>query len=147
MAKPYPDPVPEKQYSAACEPEPFAPADAAAAAAAYVPHCLRCPDTELRFIDRGSFAVSPEIISLPQTAIRDTTLTVELWVCPVCRRVELRYPEEARLPETPEEQRMRQLEMRMNQYAADKLRRMAADLRLKPEEREAADRVLASRQG
>ena len=110
-----------------------------------VPHCLRCPDTALRLIDRGAFAVSPDVTPFP-TAIRDSALTAEVWVCPVCRRMELRYPAELPLPETAEEQQARRLDMRMNQYSADKLRRMAADPQLPEEERAAAARVLARRQ-
>ena len=109
-----------------------------------VPHCLRCPDTTLRLIDRGAFAVSPDGTPFP-TAIRDSSLTAEVWVCPVCRRMELRYPAELPLPETAEEQQARRLELRMNQYPADKLRRMAADPRLTEEERAAAARVLSRR--
>ena len=109
-----------------------------------VPHCLRCPDTALRLIDRGAFAVSPDVTPFP-TAIRDSTLTAEVWVCPVCRRMELRYPAELSLPETAEEQQTRRLELRMNQYPADKLRHMAADPALTEEERAAAARVLARR--
>lgn len=109
-----------------------------------VPHCLRCPDTALRLIDRGAFAVSPDVTPFP-TAIRDSTLTAEVWVCPVCRRMELRYPAELSLPETAEEQQTRRLELRMNQYPADKLRHMAADPALTEEERVAAARVLARR--
>ena len=66
------------------------------------PRCLRCPDTALRLIDRGAFAVSRDAAPLP-AAIRDSALTVEVWVCPICRRIELRYPEELPLPEPPEE--------------------------------------------
>ena len=109
-----------------------------------VPHCLRCPDTALRLIDRGAFAVSPDAAPFP-AAIRDNTLTAEVWVCPVCRRMELRYPAELPLPETAEEQQARRLEMRMNQYPADKLWHMAADPALTEEERAAAARVLARR--
>ena len=109
-----------------------------------VPHCLRCPDTALRLIDRGAFAVSPDVTPFP-TAIRDSTLTAEVWVCPVCRRMELHYPAELSLPETAEEQQTRCLELRMNQYPADKLRHMAADPALTEEERAAAARVLARR--
>ena len=65
------------------------------------PRCLRCPDTALRLIDRGAFAVSRDAAPLP-AAIRDSALTVEVWVCPICRRIELRYPEELPLPEPPE---------------------------------------------
>ena len=108
------------------------------------PRCLRCPDTALRLIDRGAFAVSRDAAPLP-AAIRDSALTVEVWVCPVCRRSELRYPEELPLPEPPEERQARQLELRMNQYPAEKLRRMAADPQLTEEERSAAGRVLARR--
>ena len=68
-----------------------------------------------------------------------------MWVCPICRRIELRYPEELPLPEPPEERQARQLELRMNQYPAEKLRRMAADPQLTEEERSAAGRVLARR--
>ena len=109
-----------------------------------VPHCLRCPDTALRLIDRGAFAVSPDVTPFP-TAIRDSTLTAEVWVCPVCRRMELRYPAELPLPETAEAQQARRLELRMNQYPTDKLRHMAADPALPEEERVAAARVLARR--
>lgn len=109
-----------------------------------VPHCLRCPDTALRLIDRGAFAVSPDVTPFP-TAIRDSTLTAEVWVCPVCRRMELRYPAELPLPETAEEQQARRLELRMNQCPADKLRRIAADPALTEEERAAAARVLSRR--
>ena len=112
---------------------------------AAIPHCLRCPDVTLRFIDRGAFTVTPEVAALPP-AIRDSALTVEVWVCPVCRRMELRYPAELPLPETAEEQQARRLDMRMNQYSADKLRRVAADPQLPEEERAAAARVLARRQ-
>ena len=105
------------------------------------PRCLRCPDTALRLIDRGAFAVSRDAAPLP-AAIRDSALTVEVWVC---RRIELRYPEELPLPEPPEERQARQLELRMNQYPAEKLRRMAADPQLTEEERSAAGRVLARR--
>ena len=49
------------------------------------------------------------------------------------------------LPEPPEERQARQLELRMNQYPAEKLRRMAADPQLTEEERSAAGRVLARR--
>ena len=108
------------------------------------PHCLHCPDTALRFIDRGAFTVAPDIVGLPP-AIRDNALTAEVWVCPVCRRMELRYPAELPLPETAEEQQAHRLDMRMNQYSADKLRRMAADPLLPEEERAAAARVLARR--
>ena len=66
------------------------------------PRCLRCPDTALRLIDRGAFAVSRDAAPLP-AAIRDSALTVEVWVCPICRRIELCYPEELPLPEPPEE--------------------------------------------
>ena len=111
-----------------------------------IPYCLRCPDTALRLIDRGAFAVSPDVTPFP-TAIRDSTLTAEVWVCPVCRRMELRYPAELPLPETAEEQQARRLELRMNQYPADKLRHMAADPALTEEERAAAARVLSRRQG
>ena len=65
------------------------------------PRCLRCPDTALRLIDRGAFAVSRDAAPLP-AAIRDSALTVEVWVCPICRRIELRYPEELPLPEPPD---------------------------------------------
>lgn len=116
-----------------------------AAETAAIPHCLRCPDVTLRFIDRGAFTVTPEVAALPP-AIRDSALTAEVWVCPVCRRMELRYPAELPLPETAEEQQARRLDMRMNQYSADKLRRMAADPQLPEEERAAAARVLARRQ-
>lgn len=109
-----------------------------------IPHCLRCSDTALRLIDRGAFAVSPDVTPFP-TAIRDSTLTAEVWVCPVCRRMELRYPAELSLPETVEEQQARRLELRMNQYPADKLRRIAADPALTEEERAAAARVLSRR--
>lgn len=112
---------------------------------AAIPHCLRCPDVTLRFIDRGAFTVTPEVAALPP-AIRDSALTAEVWVCPVCRRMELRYPAELPLPETAEEQQARRLDMRMNQYSADKLRRMTADPQLPEEERAAAARVLARRQ-
>lgn len=111
-----------------------------------IPRCLRCPDTALRLIDRGAFAVSPDAAPFP-AAIRDSALTVEVWVCPACRRIELRYPEELPLPETPEERRTRQLELRMNQYPAEKLRHMAADPQLTEEERSAAGRVLSRRDG
>ena len=43
------------------------------------PRCLRCPDTALRLIDRGAFAVSRDAAPLP-AAIRDSALTVEVWV-------------------------------------------------------------------
>ena len=109
-----------------------------------VPHCLRCPDTALRLIDRGAFAVSPDVTPFP-TAIPDSTLAAEVWVRPVCRRMELRYPAELPLPETAEEQQARRLELRMNQYPADKLRRIAADPALTEEERAAAARVLSRR--
>mgnify|MGYP004527967925 CR=1 FL=1 len=111
-----------------------------------IPYCLRCPDTALRLIDRGAFAVSPDVTPFP-TAIRDSTLTAEVWVCPVCRRMELRYPAELPLPETAEEQQARRLELRMNQYPADRLRHIAADPALTEEERAAAARVLSRRQG
>lgn len=88
--------------------------------------------------------MSPDVTPFP-TAIRDSTLTVEVWVCPVCRRIELRYPAELPLPETAEEQQARRLELRMNQYPADKLRRIAADPALTEEERAAAARVLSRR--
>ena len=65
------------------------------------PRCLRCPDTALRLIDRGAFAVSRDAAPLP-AAIRDSALTVEVWVCPICRRIELCYPEELPLPEPPD---------------------------------------------
>ena len=35
------------------------------------PRCLRCPDTALRLIDRGAFAVSRDAAPLP-AAIRDS---------------------------------------------------------------------------
>ena len=108
------------------------------------PYCLRCPDTPLRLIDRGAFAVSPDVAPFP-AAIRDNTLTAEVWVCPVCRRMELRYPTELPLPETVADQQARRLEMRMNQYPTDKLRRMAADPALTESERAAAARVLSLR--
>ena len=82
------------------------------------PRCLRCPDTALRLIDRGAFAVSRDAAPLP-AAIRDSSLTVEVWVCPICRRIELRYPEELPLPEPPEERQARQLELRRNQFSTD----------------------------
>ncbi len=116
-----------------------------AAETAAIPHCLRCPDTALRLIDRGAFTVASDIVGLPP-AIRDNALTAEVWVCPVCRRMELRYPDELPLPETPAAQQARQLDMRMNQYSTGKLRRMAADTQLPEEERSAAARVLARRQ-
>ena len=47
--------------------------------------------------------------------------------------------------ETAEEQQARRLELRMNQYPADKLRHMAADPALTEEERAAAARVLSRR--
>lgn len=109
-----------------------------------IPHCLHCPDTPLRLIDRGAFAAASEISPL-QPALRDDSLTVEVWVCPDCRRIELRYPEELPLPETPEERQTRRLELRMNQYPADKLRRMAEDPQLSEEERAAAARILSRR--
>ena len=111
-----------------------------------ISRCLRCPDTALRLIDRGAFAVSPDAAPFP-AAIRDSALTVEVWVCPACRRIELRYPEDLPLPETPEERQTRRLELRMNQYPTEKLRRMAADPQLTEEERSAAERILARRDG
>ena len=53
--------------------------------------------------------------------------------------------QELPLPEPPEKRQARQLELRMNQYPAEKLRRMAADPQLTEEERSAAGRILARR--
>ena len=43
------------------------------------PRCLRCPDTALRLIDRGAFAVSRDAAPLP-AAIRDSAAMDSPWL-------------------------------------------------------------------
>ena len=95
------------------------------------------------YLERSS--APKRFTSLLMTPLATSSISAEVWVCPVCRRMELRYPAELPLPETAEEQQARRLELRMNQYPADKLRHMAADPALTEEERAAAARVLSRR--
>lgn len=101
--------------------------------------CPICRGEEIELTPYHSGCLS--IKASPLTMVEEY-LETEVYVCPRCRYAAFFTP-----PTAAEEQQARRLELRMNQYPADKLRHMAADPALTEEERAAAARVLSRRQG
>ena len=59
-----------------------------------VPTCVRCPGVKLRLRSR-------ELIEVYRAARSEysAALDAQIWVCPNCRRIALRWPEDVALPE------------------------------------------------
>lgn len=97
--------------------------------------CLRCPGVALRLRSR-------ELIEVYSAARSEcaAALDAQIWVCPECRRIELRWPEDVDLPEEAvegEEKYMRQL-----RGMSEKELRSVANSSLRGEEIRAAARKL-----
>ena len=100
-----------------------------------VPTCVRCPGVKLRLRSR-------EMIELYSAAYSEYTaaLDAQIWVCPNCRRIELRWPEDVALPEeevSGEEKYLQQL-----QGMSEKELRSIVNSPLRGEEIRAAARKL-----
>ena len=87
-----------------------------------VPTCVRCPGVKLRLRGR-------EVIEVYGRVAINDMLDAQIWVCPNCRRIELRWPEDVTLPEEEpegEEKYLRQLrdmsEKELRSVAESKLR-------------------------
>ena len=59
-----------------------------------VPTCVRCPGVKLRLRSRELM----EVYSAARSEY-GAALDAQIWVCPNCRRIELRWPEDVELPE------------------------------------------------
>lgn len=100
-----------------------------------VPTCVRCPGVKLRLRGR-------EMIEVYSAARSEygAALDAQIWVCPNCRRIELRWPEDVTLPEEEpegEEKYLRQL-----RDMSEKELRSVAESKLRGEEIRAAARKL-----
>ena len=99
------------------------------------PTCVRCPGVKLRLRSR-------ELIEVYSAARSEyaAALDAQIWVCPECRRIELRWPEDVDLPEEAvegEEKYLRQL-----RGMSEKELRSVANSSLRGEEIRAAARKL-----
>lgn len=56
--------------------------------------CVRCPGVKMRLRSRELI----KVYRVVQVA-EDAALDAQIWVCPECRRIELRWPEDVALPE------------------------------------------------
>ena len=98
-----------------------------------VPTCVRCAGVKLRLRGR-------EVIEVYGRVAINDMLDAQIWVCPNCRRIELRWPEDVTLPEEEpegEEKYLRQL-----RDMSEKELRSVAESKLRGEEIRAAARKL-----
>lgn len=97
------------------------------------PTCVRCPGVKLRLRSR-------EVIEVYGRVAMNDMLDAQIWVCPNCRRIELRWPEDVALPEeevSGEEKYLQQL-----QGMSEKELRSIVNSPLRGEEIRAAARKL-----
>lgn len=98
-----------------------------------VPTCVRCAGVKLRLRGR-------EVIEVYGRVAINDMLDAQIWVCPNCRRIELRWPEDVTLPE--EEPEGEEKSLRQLRDMSEKDLRSVAESKLRGEEIRAAARKL-----